>query len=113
MSTARKPMPSNNQSTERTQRTSDLILQYNQVFKRTEQIPLQHKWSSDTEDPSADIPSGESDADVVEPSLVTVQKPVPSGWAVIRGNNLQQIKQKLEPSTTKQDSIKLVKTERF
>jgi len=29
MSTARKPMPSNNQSTERTQRTSDLILQYN------------------------------------------------------------------------------------
>ena len=46
-------------------------MQYNSFFKRTEQIliPLQHKWSDEGEDLSADIPSAESDADVVETNL--------------------------------------------
>ena len=64
-------------------------MQYNNFFKRTEQIPLLHKWSDDVEDLSADVPSAESDADVVEPNLqAAVQKPVTSGWAITRGNNL-------------------------
>ncbi len=104
-------MQSNNQSTERTERTSDLLQQYNNVFKRTEQIHLQHKWSSEVEDESADIPSGESDADVVEQSMVQVQKPVQSefknSWAIVRGNDLQN---KITKGITE---ILKDKTERF
>lgn len=98
-----------------------MILQYNQAFKRTEQIfiPLTHKWSSDTEDdPNADVPSGESDVDVNElgPERTIVQKPVPTQmgnvWAITRGNNLQLAKQK-NSSIGEMETPRGAKTERI
>lgn len=41
-----------------------MINDYNQLFKRTEQIALQVRWTSELEDEDADIKSIGSDADI-------------------------------------------------
>ena len=56
------------------------VQQYNQLFNRTEQIPLKVKWSSDTSDEQADINSNESctlNKSFIEPvsTFVTANRP--------------------------------------